>query len=53
MYTRWLQPDRAVDAEASKLELPKEAPVTGLPSEFTVSTMDQDGKKVFVGDMKV
>jgi hypothetical protein len=50
---RWLQPDRAVDAEASKLELPKEAPVNGLPSEFTVSTMDQDGKKVFVGDMKV
>ena len=50
---RWLQPDRAVDAEASVLVLPTEPPVNGLPSEFSVTTRDQDGEKVFVGDMKV
>lgn len=50
---RWLQPDRAVDAEASELCLPSDPPLTGLSSEFTVTTRDQDGKMVFVGDMKV
>ena len=50
---RWLQPDRAVDAEASELGLPAEPPLTGLPAEFTVTTRDQDGKMVYVADMKV
>ena len=51
--SRWLQPDRAVDPEASELDVPSDPVVTGLPSEFTVTTRDQDGKMVYVGDMKV
>lgn len=50
---RWLQPDRAVDPEASELVLPSDPLLTGLPSYFTVTTRDQDGKRVYVGDMKV
>ena len=53
LFSRWLQPDRAVDPEASELNLPSDPPVTGLPSEFTITTRDQDGKMVYVGDMKV
>ena len=50
---RWLQPDRAVDPEASELELPSEPIKAGLSSEFLVHTKDQDGKPVFVNGMKV
>lgn len=42
-----------MDPEASELVLPSESPLTGVPSYFTVTTRDQDGKKVYVGDMKV
>ena len=51
--SRWLQPDRAVDPEASELDVPSDPVATGLPSEFTVTTRDQDGKMVYVRDMKV
>ena len=49
----WLQPDRAVDPEASELVLPDEPVKTGLSSNFTIRTKDQDGKLVFVEGMKV
>ena len=50
---RWLQPDRAVDLDASELTLPMEPVKVGASSEFTLYTKDQDGKPVFVDDMKV
>ena len=50
---RWLQPDRAVDLDASELTLPTEPVKVGASSEFTLCTKDQDGKPVFVDDMKV
>ena len=50
---RWLQPDRAVDLEASELTLPTDPVKVGIPSEFTICTKDQDGKAVFVDGMKV
>ena len=50
---RWLQPDRAVDLEASELTLPTEEVKVGAASDFTVFTKDQDGKLVFVDGMKV
>ena len=49
----WLQPDRAVDPEASELVLPDEPVKTGLSSSFTIRTKDQDGKLVYVEGMKV
>ena len=49
----WLQPDRAVDPEASELVLPDEPVKTGLSSNFTIHTKDQDGKLVYVDGMKV
>ena len=42
-----------MDPEASELVLPSDPLLTGLPSYFTVTTRDQDGKRVYVGDMKV
>lgn len=50
---RWLQPDRAVDPEASELVIPDEPVKTGVPSSFTIRTKDQDGKLVYVEGMKV
>ena len=50
---RWLQPDRAVDLEASELSLPTEPVKVGSSSDFTLCTKDQDGKPVFVDGMKV
>lgn len=50
---KWLQPDRAVDLNASELTLPTEPVKVGVSSEFSVSTKDQDGKAVFVDGMKV
>ena len=50
---KWLQPDRAVDLDASELTLPTEAVKVGVPSEFSICTKDQDGKPVFVDGMKV
>ncbi len=50
---RWLQPDRAVDPEASELVIPDEPVKTGLASSFTIHTKDQDGKLVYVEGMKV
>lgn len=50
---KWLQPDRAVDLEASELTLPTEPVKVGTSSEFTICTKDQDGKPVFVDGMKV
>ena len=50
---RWLQPDRAVDLDASELTLPTEPVKVGASSEFTLCTKDQDGKPVFVDGMKV
>lgn len=50
---RWLQPDRAVDLDASELALPSEPVKVGTSSEFTVCTKDQDGKLVYVDGMKV
>ena len=49
----WLQPDRAVDPEASELEVPSDPVQVGVAAEFTVRTKDQDGKLVFVESMKV
>ena len=49
----WLQPDRAVDPEASELAIPDEPVKTGVSSSFTIRTKDQDGKLVFVEGMKV
>lgn len=50
---RWLQPDQAVDPEASELVTPEEPIKTGVSSSFTIRTKDQDGKLVFVDGMKV
>lgn len=50
---RWLQPDRAVDLDASELTLPTEPVKVGVSSEFSLCTKDQDGKPVFVDGMKV
>ena len=50
---RWLQPDRAMDLDASELTLPMEPVKVGASSEFTLCTKDQDGKPIFVDDMKV
>lgn len=50
---RWLQPDRAVDLNASELTLPMEPVKVGVSSEFSLCTKDQDGKPVFVDGMKV
>ena len=50
---RWLQPDRAVDLDASEVTLPIEPVKVGASSKFTLCTKDQDGKPVFVDDMKV
>ena len=50
---RWLQPDRAVDLDASELTLPTEPVKVGVSSEFSLCTKDQDGKSVFVDGMKV
>lgn len=50
---RWLQPDRAVDLDASELILPTEPVKVGVSSEFSLCTKDQDGKPVFVDGMKV
>ena len=49
----WLQPDRAVDPEASELVVPSDPVQVGVTTEFTVRTKDQDGKLVFVESMKV
>jgi hypothetical protein len=50
---RWLQPDRAVDPEASELVIPDEPVKAGVPASFTIRTKDQDGKLVYVEGMKV
>ena len=50
---RWLQPDRAMDLDASELTLPMEPVKVGASSEFTLCTKDLDGKPIFVDDMKV
>ena len=50
---RWLQPDRAMDLDASELTLPIEPVKVGASSKFTLCTKDQDGKPIFVDDMKV
>ena len=50
---RWLQPDRAVDLEASELTLPSDPAKVGMSSKFSVCTKDQDGKPVYVQGMKV
>ena len=42
-FCSWLQPDRAVDPEASELVIPDEPIKTGVPSNFTIRTKDQDG----------
>ena len=49
----WLQPDKAMDLDASELTLPMEPVKVGASLEFTLCTKDQDGKPVFVDDMKV
>ncbi len=49
----WLQPDRAVNPNASELLLPTDPVITGISSIFTVNTRDQDGKLVHVDGMKV
>ena len=49
----WLQPDRAMDLDASELTLPMEPVKVGASLEFTLCMKDQDGKPVFVDDMKV
>lgn len=53
MNYRWLQPDRAVDPEASELVIPDEPVKTGVSSSFIIHTKDQDGKLVYVEGMKV
>ena len=50
---RWLQPDGAVDLDTSELTLPIEPVKVGASAKFTLCTKDQDGKPIFVDDMKV
>ena len=52
-FPSWLQPNRAVDPEASELKLPCSTPSVGLPAEFQVLMKDQKLKPIHVEGMKV